>query len=49
MGEIHQANDNKNLAGILASDNMESQAKITKRNKGYTDTRYNLIKNILFL
>ena len=33
MGEIYQANDNKNKTGILASDNLEFKAKITKRNK----------------
>lgn len=33
MGEIYQANDNKHKTGILASDNLEFKAKITKRNK----------------
>ena len=30
---MYQANDNKNKTGILASDNLEFKAKITKRNK----------------
>lgn len=34
MEEIYLANGNKNKAGVLASDNVKSKAKITKRDKG---------------